>query len=260
MGGPLIHLLNYLGSLTLLLQEVGRSLVHGRFCSQQWLKQLVEIGFRSQPIVILTGSFTGSVLAAQGLFQLTQMKMQTMGGALVSVGMLRELGPTITGLMLAGRVGASMAAEIGTMRVTEQVDALRSMGVHPVDYLVTPRFLAMAIATPLLIAESAFFGIAASYLVGTQMFEVPEAYWVARMNAHTEMADIVISMIKGFVFGMIIVLVSCQQGMSARNGAVGVGQGTTKAMVISSITILIANFFITLALNILFPIGITSPG
>lgn len=242
----------------MLFVAIMQSLWKGRFCTQQWLNQLVEIGFRSQPIVILTGTFTGSVLAAQGMFQLTQMKMQTMGGALVSVGMLRELGPTITGLMLAGRVGASMAAEIGTMRVTEQVDALRSMGVHPLDYLVTPRFLAMAIATPLLIAESAFFGISGAYVVGTQLFEVPEAYWMERMNAHTGLADVLISMIKGFVFGMIIVIVSCHQGMSARNGAVGVGQGTTRAMVISSITILIANFFITLALNIAFPIGITN--
>ena len=102
--------------------------------------QIVEIGFNSQPVVLITGAFVGAVLAAQGLFQLSGLQMESMGGALVSVGMLRELGPVLTGIMLSGRVGASMAAEIGTMKVTEQVDALRSMGVNPIDYLVTPRF------------------------------------------------------------------------------------------------------------------------
>jgi len=125
------------------------------------MKQIVEIGFRSQLVVILTGAFTGAVLSAQAIFQMEQFKMETMAGAVVSVGMLRELGPTVTALMLAGRVGASIAAEIGTMKVTEQVDALRSMDVHPVDYLVSPRFLAMVISMPLLIAESAGFGMLA---------------------------------------------------------------------------------------------------
>ncbi|MFC4991416.1 MlaE family ABC transporter permease [Rubritalea tangerina] len=257
IGSPILNFLNYLGELSKLASEVFSSVFVGKFCYNQLMKQVAEIGYRSQPVVILTGAFTGSVLAAQALFQLTQMKMETMGGALVSVGMLRELGPTITGLMLAGRVGAAMAAEIGTMKVTEQIDALRSMDVHPIDYLVTPRFGAMAISVPLLIAESAFFGILSAWIVGTQIFHVPTSYWVNRMSAHTDMSDITIAIVKGFVFGMLIVLISCHQGLKANNGAVGVGKGTTNAMVISSLAILIFNFFLTMALNLVFPLGLS---
>lgn len=255
IGTPVLSLLNYLVELSKLVKEVFVSVFRGRFCYHQLMKQIAEIGYRSQPVVIVTGAFTGSVLAAQALFQLTQMKMETLGGALVSAGMLRELGPTVTGLMLAGRVGAAMSAEIGTMKVTEQIDALRSMAVHPIDYLVTPRFGAMAISIPLLIAESAFFGILSAWIVGTQIFHVSSAHWLHHMSDHTDFSDITIALIKGFVFGMLIVLISCHQGLKVNNGAVGVGRGTTNAMVFSSLAILIFNFFLTMVLNIVFPIG-----
>ena len=256
IGSPVLAFLNYLGELSALAREVCISILFGKKCYHQLMKQILEIGYRSQPVVIVTGAFTGSVLAAQALFQLTQMKMETLGGALVSVGMLRELGPTITGLMLAGRVGAAMSAEIGTMKVTEQVDALRSMDVHPIDYLVTPRFLAMVISIPLLIAESVGFGILSSVYIGTQVFDINFAYWNLHLVEHTELVDIFISMVKGMSFGLIIVLISCHQGLRATNGAVGVGQGTTKAMVYSSLAILIVNFFLTMLLNIFFPISL----
>ena len=256
-GRLAITFLTYLGELYALTAEVMKSLFIGKFRWSQLTKQIVEIGFKSQTVVIITGIFVGSVLTAQALFQMQQFGMETMGGALVGVGMLRELGPTITGLMLAGRVGAAMAAEIGTMKVTEQVDALRSMDVHPTDYLVTPRFIAMAISMPLLIAESVGFGILASIYIGTQVFHIPYAYWSFHLVEHTELIDIVISLIKGGVFGMIIVIISCHQGLNASNGAVGVGQGTTKAMVFSSLGILIVNFFLTMLLNIFFPLSFT---
>ncbi|GAA5494747.1 intermembrane phospholipid transport system permease protein MlaE [Rubritalea halochordaticola] len=255
IGTPVLAFLNYLGELTALAKEVAVSAMRGKHRWQQYMRQVAEIGYRSQPVVIVTGAFTGSVLAAQALFQLTQMKMETLGGALVAVGMLRELGPTITGLMLAGRVGAAMAAEIGTMKVTEQVDALRSMGVHPIDYLVTPRFGAMAISIPLLIAESSAFGILAATFVGTQIFDVSIAHWIHHMNGHTALVDVLVAMVKGLVFGQLIVLISCHQGLKASNGAVGVGKGTTSAMVLSSLAILIFNFFLTMLLNIMFPLG-----
>lgn len=258
IGRLVISFLTYLGELVNLFQEVMISLFKGKHRWRQISKQITEIGFRSQTVVIITGVFTGSVLTAQALFQMAQFKMETMGGALVGVGMLRELGPTITGLMLAGRVGAAMAAEIGTMKVTEQVDALRSMDVHPIDYLVTPRFIGMAISIPLLIAESVGFGILASVFIGTEVFGINYAYWNQHMVEHTEMVDIMIAMIKGVAFGMIIVLVSCHQGLRASNGAVGVGQGTTKAMVFSSLGILIVNFFLTMLLNAFFPTGFAS--
>lgn len=220
------------------------------------LRQVAEIGYRSQPVVIVTGAFTGAVLAAQSLFQFSTLGMESGAGALVSVAMLRELGPSITALMLAGRVGAAMAAEIGTMKVTEQVDALRSMGVHPIDYLVTPRMVAMFIAMPLLIAESAAFGILASMVIGTGPFGVNPAYWMNQVHNHTDLTDVAIALIKGSVFGFLIVLVSCHQGLRVTNGAVGVGRGTTRAMVYSALALLVFNFFLTLLLNLIFPTGV----
>lgn len=255
LGASALAFFVYLGEIGKLVAEIFDSLVHGKIRMRMVLEQIAETGFRSQPVVILTGAFTGAVLAAQALFQFKPLGMETGGGALVSVAMLRELGPSVTALMLAGRVGAAMAAEIGTMRVTEQIDALRSMDVHPIDYLVTPRFLAMWVAMPLLIAESAAFGILASLVVGTGPFNVNGAYWLNQMNLHTDGSDVVIAMTKGLVFGMLIVVLSCHQGLKARHGAVGVGRGTTRAMVYSSLAILIINFFLTMFLNLIFPTG-----
>jgi phospholipid/cholesterol/gamma-HCH transport system permease protein len=253
LGRSTLDFLTYLGEIGKLVAAVTDSLLHGKIRGRMVIEQLAETGFRSQAVVIVTGAFTGAVLAAQAMFQFKPIGMETGGGPLVSVGMLRELGPSVTALMLAGRVGAAMAAEIGTMKVTEQIDALRSMGVHPIDYLVTPRFLAMLVAMPLLIAESAAFGILASLIVGTQAFNVNGAYWLNQMNKHTDGTDVAISMIKGLVFGILIVLLSCHQGLKADQGAVGVGRGTTRAMVYSALAILIVNFFLTMLLNLVFP-------
>jgi phospholipid/cholesterol/gamma-HCH transport system permease protein len=254
-GRLVLSLLQYLGEIACLLGQVIESLLVGRKRGREVLKQIAEIGYRSQPVVIVTGAFTGAVLAAQSLFQFKIFNAETLAGALVSVGMLRELGPTITGLMLAGRVGSAMAAEIGTMKVTEQVDALRSMAVHPIDFLVTPRLLAMLVSVPLLIAESAAFGIFASYVVGVFTFKVPAAYWNYNVEQHTDFSDITIAIVKGLAFGILIVIISCHQGLKASQGAVGVGRGTTNAMVFSSLAILIANFFLSFLMQIIFPAG-----
>jgi len=250
-----LSFLRYIGELGHLSAEIFESIMRGKRRHRLVLAQIAETGFRSQPVVIVTGAFTGAVLSAQALFQFKPLNMETAGGALVSVAMLRELGPSITALMLAGRVGASMAAEIGTMKVSEQIDSLRSMDVHPVDYLVTPRLLAMLIAMPLLIAESAAFGILASWLVGTGPFHVNGAYWINQMEKFTDFSDILISLIKGLVFGVLIVVISCHQGLTVTQGAVGVGRGTTRAMVYSALAILIFNFFLTMLLNLIFPAG-----
>ncbi|WP_081885813.1 ABC transporter permease [Haloferula sp. BvORR071] len=257
IGSLVTSFLEYLGEVSLLIRDIAVSLVKGKIRWWLVMQQIVEIGYRSQPVVMITGAFTGAVLAAQSLFQFSMLGMETGAGALVSVAMLRELGPTITALMLAGRVGAAMAAEIGTMRVTEQVDALRSMGVHPVDYLVSPRLLAMLFAVPLLIGESAALGIGASVIVGTGPFNVNAAYWMDQMGKYTDLTDVLISLIKGVVFGVLIVCISCHQGMSAKDGAVGVGRSTTRAMVYSALAILIFNFFLTLVLNVIFPAGLS---
>lgn len=255
IGRQGLDFLVYLGELGRLIARITESITRGKWRHRLILRQIAEIGYRSQPVVIVTGAFTGAVLAAQALFQFSTLGMETGAGALVSVAMLRELGPSITALMLAGRVGAAMAAEIGTMKVTEQIDALRSMGVHPIDYLVTPRVLAMFLAMPLLIAESAAFGILSALLVGAGPFQVNAAYWMNQVHQYTDLGDIVIALTKGGVFGFLIVLISCHQGLRVTNGAVGVGLGTTRAMVFSALALIIFNFFLTLLLNLVFPTG-----
>ena len=258
LGRVVLSFLRYLGELAGLVGQIAESLLHGRRRMREFVNQIAEIGYRSQPVVIVTGAFTGAVLAAQSLFQFKLFNAESLAGALVSVGMLRELGPTFTGLMLAGRVGSAMAAEIGTMKVTEQVDALRSMAVHPIDFLVTPRLLAMIVSVPLLIAESAAFGIIASYVVGVGTFQVPAVYWNFNVENYTDSSDIIIAMTKGLAFGVLIVIISCHQGLKASQGATGVGRGTTNAMVFSSLAILIANFFLSLLMQMIFPAGVVA--
>ena len=154
--------------------------------------------------------------------------------------------------MVAGRVGASMAADIGTMKVTEQIDALRVMAVHPVDYLVLPRFIAMLISMPMLVAESITFGLLASHCTAVYGFGVPQRWFWNHVFDHTNETDLYCGMIKGFVFGLIIVMVACQRGLTTENGAVGVGRSTTSAVVIASLMILISIFFLTMLLTPLF--------
>lgn len=258
IGRLVLTFINYLGQLGQLTGEIFVSLTKGQRRYRQMWEQVAEIGARSQVVVGVTGAFTGAVLAAQTLFQFKLFGLETAAGGLVSVAMLRELGPTITGLMLAGRVGSAMAAEIGTMKVTEQIDALRSMAVHPIDYLVTPRFIAMLISVPLLIAESAALGMLASYAIGVGVFHVESAYWIDNMRRYVDLTDPTIALVKGFFFGMLIVIISCDQGLKASNGAVGVGRGTTRAMVYSSLAILVVNFFLTLIMQIIFPASLFS--
>jgi phospholipid/cholesterol/gamma-HCH transport system permease protein len=166
--------------------------------------------------------------------------------------MCSELGPVLTGLMVAGRVGAAIAAELGTMRVTEQIDALRTLATHPVDYLVVPRLLALHIAMPLLTAESIAVGITAGYFVGVYLLGIDATYSWHNMLRYTNAADVIVGMIKALVFGGIVAIIGCYKGMSCGEGAEGVGRATTEAVVYSSITILITNFFLTLALGKIF--------
>ncbi len=254
-GRIFLEFLHYLGQLAALVGDLSYAVRSGILRLRLVARQIVEIGYGSQTVVIVTGAFTGAVFTFQCYMNFKQFGVETGVGAIVSVALCRELGPVLAGLMVAGRVGASMAADIGTMKVTEQIDALRVMGVDPVGYLVLPRFIAMLISMPLLIAESITFGLLASFLVTVYGYGVPQPWFVGHMVEHTNMTDLNVGMIKGFVFGIIITLVSCHQGLMAKDGAVGVGTGTTRAVVISSLSLLIVNFFLSVLLNYVFPMG-----
>src|SRR5437773_1845996 len=238
-----------LGRLTLLAKEAVASLLTFKVTWRDLLYQIYFIGVKSQSVVLVTGAFTGMVLCAQTYFQFHKVKMDTATLAVVSVSMCSELGPVLTGLMVAGRVGAAMAAELGTMRVTEQIDALRTLATHPIDYLIVPRLFATLIAMPLLTVESIALGIGAAYTLGVVLLRIDPAYSWAHMLKYTATPDVLTGIIKAAIFGGIVALMSCFKGMNCREGAEGVGQATTEAVVFSSITILISNFFLTLLLT-----------
>jgi phospholipid/cholesterol/gamma-HCH transport system permease protein len=240
-----------LGRGTLLCRDIAVSLIKVKPVWRDVVYQMYFIGVKSQMVVIITGMFTGMVLCAQTYFQFHRVKMESATLAVVSVAMGSELGPVLTGLMVAGRVGAAIAAQIGTMKVTEQIDALRTLAAHPVDYLVVPRFLGMFLTMPLLTAESIALGIGAAYVVASFLLGINQASAWHQMVQHTDDLDIMRGMIKTFIFGLIIAVVSCYKGLSCGEGAVGVGQATTEAVVYSSISILISNFFLTMLLNTL---------
>lgn len=238
-----------LGQITLLARDAGASLVTFKIAWRDLLYQIFFIGVKSQTVVLITGAFTGMVLMAQTYFQFHKVKMDTATLAVVGVAMCSELGPVLTALMVTGRVGAAIAAEIGTMRVTEQIDALRTLATHPVDYLVVPRVLAGLVALPLLTVESISLGVAAGFFIGVVLLGIDPTYSWAHMLKYTGDTDLAIGLIKSVIFGGILTLVGCYKGMTCGLGAEGVGKATTEAVVHASIAILISDFFLTLALE-----------
>src|SRR5712675_1848364 len=239
IGAPLVAFVRYLGELVLLAADTFRSVFTHRLRWRLFLQQIVEIGLLSQVVVMVTGGFTGAVFAAQTYFQFNKIGMGSATGAVVAVAICRELAPVLSALMVSGRVGAAMSAEIGTMKVTEQIDALRALAVYPIDYLVVPRTLAMMISMPLLVSECIAFGIAAGYFIAIGLLDVSGPYYMANMVRWTGMRDIIMGLTKGFCFALLIVFISCHKGLHSREGAVGVGRATTEAVVNSSLAILI---------------------
>lgn len=254
LGAWFIHLAQMAGKVGFLATETLASPFQGRIRYGLMGQQLVRIGFGSQFVVVVTGAFVGAVFGAQTYFAFNQVGLETAVGSVVSLAMCRELGPIMTAIMVTGRVGAAMTAEIGTMKVTEQIDALRALAVHPVDYLVFPRFVGMVISMPLLIAEAIGFGLLAAYLVIVKGFGVPGAFYMYHLKVNTSLNDIGIGMIKGGVFAVIIVFICCYNGLSVSTGGAGVGKCTTESVVASSLCILVVNFFLSILLNQFFPI------
>lgn len=211
--------------------------------------QMYVVGVTSFPVVAITGLATGMVLAAQAMFQLTDFGVRGATGLMVTKAMLVEMGPINAAFMVIGRVGASMCAELGTMAVTEQIDALRSMAVNPIRYLVAPRFIAGAAMMPVLNLFSCIMGIFGGYFVAVYYYNLPTADYWEPVREHVHNFDLLIGTIKAFVFGIIITTISCYKGITTRGGAAGVGRYTTSAVVICYCVVLTFNFFITVAMN-----------
>jgi phospholipid/cholesterol/gamma-HCH transport system permease protein len=211
------------------------------------LRQIVHIGYFSLPVVGLTALFTGMVLALQTYTGFSRFNAESAIATVVVLGITRELGPVIAGLMVAGRVGAAMAAEIGTMRVTEQIDALTTLSTDPLRYLVLPRLLAGLITMPCLVLVADIIGVFGGFLVGVYKLNFNPVTYLTQTQRYLETMDVVSGLIKAAVFGFIVALMGCYHGFYSRGGAEGVGQATTQAVVSASILILLFNYALTQA-------------
>jgi phospholipid/cholesterol/gamma-HCH transport system permease protein len=208
--------------------------------------QMNIIGVRSVPVVMITGAFVGMTLAIQAYDQLAGMNLEEHLGVLINISVVKELGPVLAAIMLAGRIGGALTAELGTMNVTEQIDAVRSMGTDPIRYLVAPRILAALLLTPFLIIYADLMGIIGGYFVSVIQLGInSRAYWDFSASG-VEMWDVTCGIVKGFFFGVAISAISCYKGFTCKEGAQGVGQACTEAFVASFISILALDFALAL--------------
>ena len=237
------------GRLALLLVEVVRSLFTHKPDWRGTVQQMHFVGVKSQSVVLITGAFTGMVLCAQTYFQFHKVKMDTATMAVVGVSMCSELGPVLTALMVAGRVGAAIAAELGTMRVTEQIDALASMGANPIHYLVVPRFLACLILIPTLTIMADFMGVFGGASYSIYGLGIDSNHYWQNSQDFIGTFDLFSGVFKSLFFGAAIALVSCYRGFHCDAGAEGVGRAATSAFVVSFVSILVLDFFLGIALD-----------
>jgi len=229
----------------------GRSCVVSRTYPLVWT-QMEIIGVCSVPVVMITGAFIGMLLALQMYGQLAGMNLEEHLGVLINVSVVKELGPVLAAIMLAGRVGGALTAELGTMNVTEQIDAVRSMGTDPIRYLVAPRVLACLLLTPLLIVYADLMGTVGGYFVSCIQLKInSQAYWSFSASG-VELWDVVIGIIKGFFFGAAIAVISCYKGFTCKEGAQGVGQACTDAFVASFISILALDYALAVISNAIY--------
>jgi phospholipid/cholesterol/gamma-HCH transport system permease protein len=245
IGYWVLSFLEESGRVMLLFLKTVAFIFRPPFDIRNLLKQVEYVGIKSIPVILITGGFTGMVLALQSYTGFKRFNAEAFVGTVVALSMTRELGPVLSGLMVSGRVGSAMAAELGTMQVTEQIDALYTLAINPVKYLVVPRFLASLIVMPILTTFADIIGIMGGYLVSVTLLGSNPTVYIRRTYDYLDLEDVYIGLLKACIFGMIIATIGCYQGMYTRGGAEGVGKATTNAVVISSLLILIANYFTT---------------
>ena len=245
IGRSVMGLLAGVGRVSIYAGATVSHLFRPPFYPREFLIQLMQIGFLSLPVVGLTALFTGGALALQIYSGGARFNAEAVVPSIVAIGMVRELGPVLGGLMVAGRVAAAIAAEIGTMKVTEQIDALVTLSTNPLKYLTLPRVLAATLSLPLLVAIGDSIGIFGGYLVGTTRLGFNAANYIQNTVDFLEPWDVISGMIKGAVFGFIVAIMGCYHGMNSGKGAAGVGRATTNAVVSASILILASNYILT---------------
>ena len=208
-------------------------------------KQMEFVGVKSTTVVMLTGASTGAVLALQTYYGFSKFNAETMVGAIVTLSMTRELGPVLTALMVTARAGSGMATELGTMRVTEQIDALEVMAANPIKHLVVPRLVASVLMLPVLTVISVFVGVFGGYMVGVNLLHINPGLFMSKVYEIVELPDLLNGLVKSACFGLILSLVGCYKGFATTGGAEGVGRAATEAVVLASVLILISDYFLT---------------
>lgn len=245
IGRITISFFEQVGAVCFFVYQTVYWLIRRPLFVKQFFKEMEFIGIRSSSVVLLTGMFTGMVSALQTYHGFSMFGAESLVGSTTTLGLFRELGPVLAALMVTARAGSAMTAEIGTMRVTEQIDALVVMGVNPFQYLVIPRIAATIIMMPLLTIVFNSIGVLGSYLVGVKLLHIDEGIFMSKISDYVEYADLFNGLLKSAFFGFILSLVGCYKGYSTSGGAEGVGKSTTYSVVISSVCILIADYFLT---------------
>lgn len=244
VGRAVLAFAEFIGSASALLGSAAGYLFRGHTNARRTVAQMSAVGTDSLPIAVVTLIFAGMVLGLHTAHEMVRFGGASFVGGMVAVSVARELGPTLTGIVVAARVGSAMAAELGSMKITEQVDALRALAVSPVQYLVAPRLLACAVMMPVLTVFADFAGAGGAYVVALAAGVTPSEY-LRSARQFTDFTDFFGGLGKTVVFGVIIAIVACQQGLATRGGAAGVGRATTRSVVISVMLIYIANYLLS---------------
>lgn len=244
-GLPVVNFVDVIGGHLIMVGRAFAWLPRRPFRGKNYLEAMEYIGFGSLPIVLLVGAFTGMVMSLQSVNAFRQFGLESFAGGTTGKAIALELGPVLTSLMLAGRAGAGIATELGTMRITEQIDALESMAVNPHQYLILPRIVGSMIVTPILTLLFFVVGMGGAYFVAVIIQHVDQGQWVANLRDIVEAQDVLQGFLKAIVFGFMVSLVGCYQGYHASGGGRGVGIGTTRAVVIASVTTLIIDYFLS---------------
>lgn len=245
IGRAVLRLFEELGRFFQMLGRTAAWTIRPPYDVPEHFRQMVRVGFDSIPVVFLTTLFTGMVMALQTYNGFARFHAESLVGSVVALSLTRELAPVLTALMVTGRVGSAMAAELGTMRVTEQIDALTALGTEPVQYLVVPRVTASVLMMPLLVIMGDAVGMYGGYLVAVQLLGANPVTYIENSFQFLEVSDVTSGIVKAAVFGLIFSVVACVRGYYTEGGAEGVGRSTTRAVVAGSLAVLFADFFLT---------------
>jgi phospholipid/cholesterol/gamma-HCH transport system permease protein len=248
LGQRIMSFLEETGKVILLFLQSAGWAFRRPYYLQNTVRQMLEVGVNSIPVVLITATFTGMVLALQTHTGFQRFNAESLVGTVVALSMTRELGPVLTGLIVAGRAGSAMAAELGTMRVTEQIDALYTLATNPIQFLVVPRILAGIIMLPVMTVLSDIVGIYGGFFVSVKVLDANRTIYLRRTWDFLEFSDIYSGLAKAAFFGLVISLVGCYKGFYTRGGAEGVGRATTGSVVVSSMLILISDYLLTATL------------